>query len=236
MVDPNKADTSGGQKMPSDQLTQLPQGAELEEGIRLPNASLAAPATPEPSEPLAESAGFSTPAAAGQTPEPAIAADQRLELTESLLEENHAVVYRYAHRLCGCNAASEDITQEVFLRAFKNIHQLKDAAASRGWLLAITRNEFSRWCKKQKALKSLDVESAEEPIAAPLPDSALEQNEWLGRAMAKLPEDYRVVVAMYYFEELTYASIAAQLEIPMGTVMSRLSRAKKCLREELDRQ
>ncbi len=158
----------------------------------------------------------------------------RLERIESLLEQHQDVVYGYAYRLAGNAAVAEDITQEVYLRAFRSLHNLRETAAARSWLLTITRNEFSRWCKKCKPTTSLE-NSAEAELSEESEGvgETLEKQEWVTKALAELTDDYRVVVAMYYFEELSYSEIAAQLSIPIGTVMSRLNRAKKHLKAAL---
>ena len=147
---------------------------------------------------------------------------------------HHELVFRYAYRLSGCRSAAEDICQEVFLRAFKSIEQLRDPLAERGWLLTITRNEFARWCRLAAAHRAT---STEEDVAdnATGSDQDLERRDWVQAGLDQLDPEFRAVVLMYYFEQLSYADIAASLEIPVGTVMSRLSRAKshlkRCLSE-----
>ncbi|GAB5407206.1 MAG: RNA polymerase sigma factor [Aureliella sp.] len=171
----------------------------------------------------------------GETDEAASMDDAvRLERIESLLEQHQDVVYGYAYRLAGNAAVAEDITQEVYLRAFRSLHNLRETAAARSWLLTIARNEFSRWCKKRKPTTSLENSSEGElPEENEAVGETLEKQEWVTKALSQLTDDYRVVVAMYYFEELSYSEIAAQLKIPIGTVMSRLNRAKKHLKAAL---
>lgn len=163
-----------------------------------------------------------------------ISAEQRLQRTESLLDEYQDLVYGYAYRLVGNVSVAEDLVQEVYLRAFKSIHNLRRTAAARSWLLTITRNEFSRWCTRKKPATSLETtEEVQELSEEVVVGSDLEQKEWVSVALGKLSDEYRLVIAMYYFEELSYSEIAAQLEIPIGTVMSRLNRAKKHMRDAL---
>jgi RNA polymerase sigma-70 factor (ECF subfamily) len=158
---------------------------------------------------------------------------QRHARTQRLLDTHHQSVFRYAYRLTGCSASAEDIAQEVFLRAFRSIHQLRDDRAERGWLLVITRNEFNRWCRKSQSTCSLDASTAE--IAETESNSPqLDDGEWVQRAIAELPAEFRIVLLMFYFEELSYAEIARQLDIPLGTVMSRLSRGKSHLKTALE--
>ena len=160
-------------------------------------------------------------------------AEQRQTRTNQLLATNFEVVFRYAYRLTGCRSSAEDITQEVFLRAFKSIEQLRDPLAERGWLLAITRNEFARWCRLAAAQRTI---SAQEDFADQVEggERDLERRDWVQAALEHLPVEFRSVVLMFYFEQLSYAEIAESLAIPIGTVMSRLSRAKSHLKRCLD--
>ncbi len=157
---------------------------------------------------------------------------QRMLQTEQLLEDHHATVFRYAYRLCGCASTAEDIAQEVFLRAFRCLHQLRDEKAARGWLLVIARNEFARWCRRKSETIGIDLDSEISTGLAQPPE--LEQTEWVENALQQLPSDFRLVLVMFYFEELSYAEIAEQLQIPIGTVMSRLSRGRAHLKTALD--
>jgi RNA polymerase sigma-70 factor (ECF subfamily) len=160
-------------------------------------------------------------------------AEQRHTRTNQLLASNFEVVFRYAYRLTGCRSSAEDITQEVFLRAFKSIEQLRDPLAERGWLLAITRNEFARWCRLAAAQRatSSDKDVADQVETG---EHDLERRDWVQAAMEQLHPEFRAVVLMFYFEQLSYTEIAESLGIPIGTVMSRLSRAKSQLKRSLD--
>jgi RNA polymerase sigma-70 factor (ECF subfamily) len=155
-----------------------------------------------------------------------------LTSTERLLDEHFELVFRYAYRLSGNATAAEDVAQEVFLRAFRNLHQLRDAGAAKGWLLVITRNEFNRWCKKYAPQPSLEMHEAPEE-SAESENEVTDREEWVQQSLDQLPADYRTVVVMFYFEQLSYMEIAQQLEIPLGTVMSRLNRGKAHLKKTL---
>ena len=177
--------------------------------------------------------GELAPGEAADSPQVELTSGQRLELFESCLEEHEQSVFAYAYRLSGCTAAAEDIAQEVFIRAFRNIHQLRELQAARSWLLTITRNEFARWCGKFAAKPRLDESEIAEQAIEPEAER-LDRQEWIQQALNELPEDFRTALCMYYFEQLSYADIASQLQIPMGTVMSRLSRGKQQLRQALE--
>lgn len=158
---------------------------------------------------------------------------ERVAATERLIAEHHADVYRYARWLTRCPTAAEDIAQEVFLQAFRGIHNLRDPASGRSWLLTITRNECARWSKKSQPMGSHVL--VEDEVSLEENQHRLEDIEWVAAGIRELHEDYRVVVLLYYFERLTYAEIAEQLSIPIGTVMSRLSRGRSQLKECLQR-
>lgn len=158
----------------------------------------------------------------------------RLARTSELVERHHELLFRYAFRLTGCRAAAEDIVQEAFLRAFRALEQLRDELAERGWLLAITRNEFARWCRSAAQQRASLTEGESIPDGELAVEHEIERRDWLQAAMEQLPAEFRTVVLMYYFEHLSYTEIAEQLALPIGTVMSRLSRAKSHLRRCLD--
>lgn len=150
---------------------------------------------------------------------------------EELVTRHAQTVFRYAYRLSGSMVDAEDLTQETFLLAAKNIDQLENPIRAQGWLLAITRNAFLR----QRRVHQVALV---EDMAATAVESAVESDgadeELLQIAIQSLPEEQRVMILMFYFEDMSYKEIAEQLGIPIGTVMSRLSRAKAALRKKLD--
>ena len=159
---------------------------------------------------------------------------ERIRLTEGLIADYHEAVYRYAFWLSGCRASAEDITQEVFLRAFRAIHKLRETKAAKSWLMTITRNESTRTGKKQRPTPVGEISEMGELIDDQQ-QSLAENSEWVSRGLAELSDDYREVVLMFYFEQLSYTEIADSLGIPIGTVMSRLNRGRTHLRKSLIR-
>lgn len=165
---------------------------------------------------------------------------QRVSITEQLVDDFHEPVYRYLYWLTGCRATAEDITQDVFTRAFRGVHNLRERAAAKPWLLRIARNEFSRWCTKKKTKAAgtfgdddlqVDFDSPDERDQESLNDNV----EWVQRGLSDLSSEFRVVLLMYYFEQKSYTEIAQELEIPIGTVMSRLNRGRQKLKDSLAR-
>lgn len=151
----------------------------------------------------------------------------------TLIVDHHAAMYRYAYRLSGNQSDAEDLTQQAFLIGHQKLHQLRDPSKVRGWLYTILRTCFLKSCRKKQpvAAGAIELEVDDIPQIEKKDDNF--DVEQLQLALNELPEEFRLVLAMYYFEECSYREIAAKLELPIGTVMSRLSRAKSRLRGAL---
>ena len=146
--------------------------------------------------------------------------------------------------LAGSRADAEDIVQEAVLRAFKYFDRFTGEKA-RPWLLAIVRNTSATWMAKNRprhltlvADPQADMESgaAQSGDVAPSPEQQSERRELqqeIDRAVASLPLDFREVILLREVEELSYKEIAAVLDVPIGTVMSRIARARKLLQLQL---
>ncbi len=151
---------------------------------------------------------------------------------ETLVDAYHAALYRYAFRLSGTAADAEDLTQQVFLIAAQKLDQVRSAACIRSWLYAVLRNCYLRERRRMEQQGGIpvpiDLESIPEQIQADEID-----REQLQNAIDALSDEYKLVVLMFYFEDCTYREIAERLELPIGTVMSRLSRGKEHLRRHL---
>lgn len=154
-----------------------------------------------------------------------------LELVR-LVEEHHESVYRYAFRLSGSVPDAEDLTQQVFLIAHEKLGQVRDEGCVRSWLFTVLRRCFlkSRRRNVPTPASSLEVEMDQVPEVLVVDEV---DRELLQIALSELPDDYRVALLMFYFEGCSYREIAEKLELPIGTVMSRLSRAKGLLRRRL---
>jgi RNA polymerase sigma-70 factor (ECF subfamily) len=147
-----------------------------------------------------------------------------------LVADHHQPLYRYAYRLSGSIADAEDLTQQVFLIAQQKIHQVRDSECQRGWLFTVLRNCYSKTFRGRLPTvgSEFDMNSVPEAIV----DRALD-TEQLQTALNALGDEFKIVVLMFYFEQRSYREISALLEIPLGTVMSRLARGKSHLRRLL---
>ncbi len=147
--------------------------------------------------------------------------------------------HRLARWLCRSPGDADDIVQEAFMRAYRAFDTLRGPDA-RSWLLAIVRNcHLSALAeRRRRAYEPLTEEHEAQPAsaaAAALPDpqsASMERDErrtlaWL---IAALPEEQREVLLLRELEDLSYREIAAVVEVPIGTVMSRLARARAALK------
>jgi RNA polymerase sigma-70 factor (ECF subfamily) len=145
---------------------------------------------------------------------------------------HHAELYRYAYRLTGNPADAEDLTQQTYLIASQRGAAVREADRVIGWLLTVLRNCH---LKNRRRIvptigQPLEKELEAIPDAEDLPTWGREE---LQAALQSLPDEFRLVVMLFYFEDIPYKEIAERLQVPIGTVMSRLSRGKKLLRGQL---
>jgi RNA polymerase sigma-70 factor (ECF subfamily) len=150
-----------------------------------------------------------------------------------LVEDHYVALYRYAYRLSGSAVDAEDLTQETFCKAQACYAQLRDPARARAWLFRILRNAYLHKARAERNQRCVSLENLNDvPERAPEPLPPVEP-EQLQAALNDLPEVFRTPVILYYFEDFSYRDIADQMELPLGTVMSRLARAKAHLRARL---
>jgi RNA polymerase sigma-70 factor (ECF subfamily) len=149
-------------------------------------------------------------------------------------------LYNFAQWLTGDRSEAEDLVQETYLKALKGFTSFEQGTNFRAWMYRILRNTFltSRTGLKTRATVSLDDE--EDPITQPAtaetPESVLlatANRQAIENALEELPVKFREIVLLCDVEEMSYQELADTLAIPVGTVMSRLSRARRAMRELL---
>jgi RNA polymerase sigma-70 factor (ECF subfamily) len=158
---------------------------------------------------------------------------------EDLVIQYQHRVFGVAVRMLGNRAEAEEVAQEVFLRVHRGLATFRGDAKLSTWLYAIT----SRLCLTHLASAERRTRRAGEPELLQLQDPAdprshAERHELeaaLRRAIAELPDERRIVVVLREFEGLAYEDIAEALGIELGTVRSRLHRARQELREKLEK-
>jgi RNA polymerase sigma-70 factor (ECF subfamily) len=150
-------------------------------------------------------------------------------------------LYRVALRLTGDSSAAQDLVQDTMLRALRGWKSFRPGSNARAWLVTILRNQFiNGWRSQKRSPSGIDMDSIPEPPDPQDPDpegrffTELVDEEVI-RAVDSLPDDFREVLVLSDMEGLPYADIAASLEIPVGTVKSRLFRARRILQGQLRR-
>jgi RNA polymerase sigma-70 factor (ECF subfamily) len=156
---------------------------------------------------------------------------------EVLVFEHYQDLYRFAYRLTGVAADAEDLTQETFYRAQEALSRLRHPRRAKAWLFRILRNLYLQDRRQESARSYLPWTAVEEEFS--LPAEAVTrslQEERLQAALLQIEEIYRTPVILFYFGSFSYQEIAELLDLPPGTVMSRLARGKTALRRLLSGQ
>lgn len=196
------------------------------------------------------------PAPKGDAPTPDESFEERLLLDRCRKGERNAFdelmrryerrVYSFAYRLCGNHADASEIATDTFVRVYNSISRFRGDSSFITWLFRITTNIFLDERKRQRARpqQSLEeiIELEESSVrrqvedTGPTPDQvalSAERTHMLQQAIESLPEYQRVMIVMYHQEDRSYEEIAEVLDLPVGTVKSRLNRARLALRDRL---
>ncbi len=146
-------------------------------------------------------------------------------------------LYRTARRTAGNATDAEDIVQETYLQAWKSFHRFESGTNIRAWLFKILFHVASHHRRKLFKFKQTDVTDevlAETVAYDPTPPPELRDEEVLA-ALNEVPRNYRVVMLLADVQEFSYKEVADILQIPIGTVMSRLSRGRGLMRETMSK-
>jgi RNA polymerase sigma-70 factor (ECF subfamily) len=135
---------------------------------------------------------------------------------------------RYARALVGERAGADDLVQDTLERAWTKLHLYRRGTDLRAWLFTVMHNVHVNKLRAARPTDSLEDGMPELAQRAPQSDALLVRD--LDRAIARLPADQRAVLLLVTLEEMSYEEVARTLGIPIGTVMSRLSRAREKLR------
>jgi RNA polymerase sigma factor (sigma-70 family) len=135
---------------------------------------------------------------------------------------------RYARALVGDRATADDLVQDTLERAWAKLHLYRRGTDLRAWLFTVMHNVHVNRVRASRATDPLEDEMPELAQRAPQGDALLVRD--LDRAIARLPSEQRAVLLLVTLEEMSYEDVARTLGIPIGTVMSRLSRAREKLR------
>ena len=148
-----------------------------------------------------------------------------------LVERYKHLVYGMVWRLTTDRSQADDLAQEVFLKVYRGLPYFRGEARLSTWIFRIVSNVCSQARARRPAERS--VVSVSEPGRHDTAFSDLELRDRLDKAIAQLPEQYRLLIAAHYLDGVQYEALAETLDIPVGTVKTHLYRAKRRLRELL---
>jgi len=153
---------------------------------------------------------------------------------EQAVSQHYEALYAFGYSLAGNEDDASELTQETYCRLLTKGSQLRDTSKVKSWLFTTLYRVFLGWKQRHARLPHFDISAVEHelPVVEPAHVDVLE-NEAVRVALMQLEEHYRSPVTLFYLNDHSYEEIAEILDVPIGTVMSRLSRAKGMLRERL---
>jgi RNA polymerase sigma-70 factor (ECF subfamily) len=161
--------------------------------------------------------------------------DHRRRLYEQCVDQHAASLFRVAFRLTSSRDTAEELVQETYLCAWRDISKLNDVSKLRSWMFSILRNQYGKSTRRrglQQTLTDPMIENLADRRAA----SRDEIQGQLQNAINGLGDDFRMPLLLVSMEGLSVDEAAAVLEVPRGTVLSRLHRARRRLKAVLERQ
>ena len=157
----------------------------------------------------------------------------RTRESRTLLENSRAQLYRVAYSWCHNPALADDIVQETLIKAYRKSDQLRDPKAARSWLFSILSNCYNDHFRRNRETEDIDDITIIDENSPETETRQLQIVVKVRDAVAALPGGQRQVVTLVDLEGFSYVEVATILDIPIGTVMSRLSRARKALKDIL---
>jgi len=162
----------------------------------------------------------------------------KTEVVEEWVKTYSKTLFSYAATRLNSQSDAEDVVQETFLKAYRSLASFKPGTDAKSWLFQILINTIRDHYRKASSrgatmpIEDVDETTIEISALAPSPEEIAvqrEQSEMLAEALTKLPEQLAAPLMLREIADQSYKDIASALEIPIGTVMSRLSRARKLL-------
>jgi len=143
------------------------------------------------------------------------------------------------YRMCGDAQIAEDAAQETFIQAWLHLSSYRPQTSLRNWLYRIAFNAATDMLRKEQRILPNALEDLQLSDPLPGPEAVFSQEErttLVKKAILSLPDACRAVLVLREYEEMSYHEIAEALDIPLGTVMSRLNYARKLLKERLEQK
>ena len=153
---------------------------------------------------------------------------------DELVERWYPPVWMYLRRVAGGDEAARDVAQDVWLRALRGIGRLRDGSKLRPWLFGIARRALMDRLRQQYATREDSDVDLEALPAGAFSDDSRDEMTALEDELARLPVIEREVLTLFYLREMSLAEVAEVLDVPVGTVKSRLFRARQLLRRGMN--
>jgi len=152
---------------------------------------------------------------------------------DELIQRWHGPLWTYVRRLAGDDEVARELVQDIWIRVIRGIARLRDGSKLRAWLFGIARRTvMDRLRARYASPVETEIDLGEVPADTWTSHDEDDLQE-LERALARLPAVERDVLTLFYLDELSLGDIAGALGVPIGTVKSRLFRARRLLREEM---
>ena len=162
------------------------------------------------------------------------------QMFDDWVRQYQRLLFGIAYWWTGSRTDAEELTQEAFFQAYRSRSSLREIEAVKGWLVGILRHCHSQMYRKGRSRMEMPLDEVMEKSGETidLQSEGADSHDFLAlhQALERLDERHRLPLVLFYFQELSYREIAETLELPLGTVMSRLSRARQLLHESLTRR
>ena len=164
-------------------------------------------------------------------PRPSAMDDAEVQVwLETVVMTYYRQLYRYALSLAGHEADAADLTQQTAVKFALKWHEIREDGAIRSWLYTTLYREFLLLRRRERKTVEFDESLMPQPFDEASPQELRADGKTAVELLKRMGEPHRSVLSLFYIEDMSYREIADVLEVPPGTVMSRLSRAKDALR------
>ncbi len=156
------------------------------------------------------------------------------QLVKTWVEEHSEFLFKMAYRLAGSGADAEDLVQQTFLKVQQNRHSLASGPQEiRPWLIRVLRNEWLQQLRKDRKKVPWPLHLEHDLAEPDEPSDSVPVFGDIQPLLNRMPPDFREPLVLHYLAGMGYREISEQLDLPMGTVMSRLARARSWLKNRL---
>jgi len=152
---------------------------------------------------------------------------------QDLVDRQYTALFRFALSLSRSEAEAADLTQQTFFLWASKGHQLRDTSKAKSWLFTTLYREFLGRRRHEVRFQKIELDDAREEEMSSLPNVNALDSAAVLQALREVEGPFRAPLTLFYLEQFSYQEIADVLEVPIGTVMSRLSRGKALLRQRL---